>query len=91
MLNALKVVKDQDNPTQRLTAVSRTAITVLGQVCTIKTNRFYIPGETTISERLRKCSFDCGLFTMLYYVVLKLKDTTKEFADFKHQLNEKVL
>ena len=63
----------------------------LGQVCTVKTSRFYIPGETTISERLRKASFDCGIFTLLYYVVLKVSDRQKEFAELKLHIREKVL
>lgn len=56
----------------------------------MKTNRFYIPGETSVSERLRKSSFDCGTFTMLHYVAMKLGDKP-EFTEIKQFLKEKVL
>lgn len=44
-----------------------------------------------MSERLRKASFDCGIFTLLYFIVIKLKDSPKEFTEIKHMLKEKVL
>lgn len=57
---------------------------------TVKTNRFYIPGETSVSERLRKSSFDCGTFSMLTYVLKKLKDQAP-FTEIKTYIREKVL
>jgi hypothetical protein len=32
---------------------------------TVKTNRFYIPGETNMIERLRKDAMDKGLYATL--------------------------
>jgi hypothetical protein len=63
---------------------------VLSQTCTVKTNRFYIPGETSVSERLRKSSFDSGIFTMLHYVIMKLKEGD-DYTPLKQHLREKVL
>lgn len=60
------------------------------QVCTVKTNRFYIPGETSISERLRKSAFDCGTFTMLHYIIKNLKDSPSS-QEIKQFIREKVL
>lgn len=73
--NCLQIVHLQGAYNARLTEISKNAIYVMCQVCTVKTNRFYIPGETSISERLRKSAFDCGTFTMLHYIIKNLKDT----------------
>lgn len=89
--NALMLVSDQSNPNQRLAAISINAIKTLCTVCTVKTNRFYIPGETSISERLRKNSFDCGSFTLLHYIVKYLSDENPQNAEVKQYIREKVL
>jgi hypothetical protein len=41
-------------------------------VCTVRTNRFHIPGETGIAERLRKRSFDTGTVTLLQHLFAEL-------------------
>ena len=89
--NALMLVEAQSNPNQRLAEISINAIKVLCTVCTVKTNRFYIPGETSISERLRKNSFDCGSFTLLHYIVKYLQDGNPWYAEVKQYIREKVL
>lgn len=70
--------------------ISKNAVLILSTACTVKTNRFYIPGETSVSERLRKSSFDSGIFTMLHYIIMKLKDGA-EYSPLKQHLREKVL
>jgi len=74
MKNSLQIVEGQESKNQRLIQVSTNAIKILCTVATVKTNRFYIPGETSVSERLRKSSFDCGTFTMLSFILKNLKD-----------------
>lgn len=37
-------------------------------ICTVKANRFYIPGETKLVERLRKESFDKGIIATLTFI-----------------------
>lgn len=90
MKYSLQIVDEQDNPNKRLIEISINAIKVLSLICTVKTNRFYIPGETSISERLRKSSFDCGTFTMLHYIIMKLKDGP-DYTEIKQLVREKVL
>lgn len=86
----MKIVEEQDNPNSRFLEISKNAILVLSQTCTVKTNRYYIPGETSVSERLRKSSFDSGIFTMLNYIIMKLKDGS-DYTLLKQHLREKVL
>ena len=70
--------------------MSKNAILVLSITCTVKTNRFYIPGETSVAERLRKSSFDSGIFTMLHYIIMKLKEH-QDYTPLKQHIREKVL
>jgi len=58
-------------------------------VCTARKTQFYIPGETNLSERLRKRAFDSGTFTLLTYLFNQLKDVEKEpFKAVKEHLKE---
>ena len=50
-------------------------------VCTARKTQFYIPGETNLSERLRKRAFDSGTFTLLTYIYNQLREV--ETAPFK--------
>lgn len=59
-------------------------------ICTVKTSRFYIPGETNIVERLRKQSFDKGIFATLTFIYTSL-EKSGGFADIKEYIKEKVL
>lgn len=43
-----------------------------------------------MSERLRKSSFDSGIFTMLHYVIMNLKEG-EDYTPLKQHLREKVL
>lgn len=53
------------------------AIKLLCMVCSARKTQFYIPGETNLSERLRKRAFDSGTFTLLTYIYNELGDTDK--------------
>ena len=72
---ALRVVEDRENPTEQLIEISSLVIQVLIQVNSLTSNRVYIPGESKISERLRKCSFDSGTYFLFAYIFASLKDT----------------
>lgn len=51
-----------------LTELYQNAIKLLCIVCTARKTRFYIPGETNLSERLRKRTFDSGIYTLLTFL-----------------------
>ena len=55
---ALKVTEEKENPNETQVEICSLAIQALIQVNSLGSNRVYIPGESKISERLRKCSFD---------------------------------
>ena len=72
--------------------VLQNAIKLLCMVCTARKTQFYIPGETNLSERLRKRAFDSGTFTLLTYLFNQLKDVEKQpFKAVKEHLKEQVL
>ena len=61
-------------------------------VCTARKTQFYIPGETNLSERLRKRAFDSGTFTLLTYIFNSLKDVEKQpFKQIKEHIRDQVL
>jgi hypothetical protein len=65
-------------------------------VCTVKTNRFYIPGETKLVERLRKDAYDKGIFATLtfLYQTFQSQETSGgrgKFTDIKNYIRDKVL
>ena len=57
--------------------ILQNAIKLLCQVCTARKTQFYIPGETNLSERLRKRAFDSGTFTLLTFIFNSLKEVDK--------------
>ena len=72
--------------------IYQNAIKLLCMVCTARKNQFYIPGETNLSERLRKRAFDSGTFTLLSYLFNRLKDVDKNpFKSIKEHIKEQVL
>ena len=56
--------------------MSQNSIKLLCLICTPKTNKFYIPGETNLAERLRKRAFDSGTYSLLTYLYRELKVKT---------------
>lgn len=55
----------------------------------MKTNKYYIPGETGISERLRKRAYDSGTFSLLIHLYLNLK--SESFKDARNEINDKII
>lgn len=70
--------------------IKEETIHLLCMLCTVKTNRFYIPGETKMVENLKKIAFDNGLFTTLTYIYKSL-DTNDSYKEMKTLIREKVL
>lgn len=64
----ISVLDEQKKQSSRLMEIIIPTIRFLCQMCSVKTNKFYIPGETNLVERLRKRAFDCGTFTALTYI-----------------------
>lgn len=56
------------------------SIHVLCILCSAKTTKFHIPGETNISEILRKKAFDCGILSILTFINSHLSFKTKDQA-----------
>ena len=79
MRQSFSVLEAQENPNKRLVEISIISIKVLCTICTVRTNRFYVPGESNISERLRKKSFDMGVFTLLQQIYMRIKDSSSHF------------
>jgi hypothetical protein len=81
-----------DDLSDRLKTIKEETLRLLCTICTVKTNRFYIPGETNIVERLRKESFDKGIFAALTHIYQILNNKGGEkFRDIKQYIQEKVL
>lgn len=93
MNSALRVVEEIEKikPGQIL-QLRIESIRLLCMLCTVRTNRFYIPGETNLAERLRKRSFDSGVFTVLthLYKIFKGREG-QEFEGLRKDIREKVL
>ena len=62
----------------KLLELYKNAIKLLCLVCTARKTQFYIPGETNLSERLRKRAFDSGTFTLLTYLCNELAGCNSE-------------
>ena len=61
-------------------------------VCTARKTQFYIPGETNLSERLRKRAFDSGTFTLLTYLFNQLKDVQENpFKAIREHIQQQIL
>mmetsp|Transcript_25682 Transcript_25682/g.24967 ORF Transcript_25682/g.24967 Transcript_25682/m.24967 type:complete len:90 (+) Transcript_25682:1023-1292(+) len=65
-------------------------IKLLCVLSTVKTNKFYIPGETNMVEKLKKMAFDRGLVAVLTHIYRQL-DVSGQFPDIKKSIKEKVL
>lgn len=76
---ALKVIEEKDNPNEILVEICLQSIQTLINVNSLTSNRVYIPGESKIAERLRKCSFDQGTFILMMTIWDSLKDSESQF------------
>jgi|LauGreDrversion4_2_1035121.scaffolds.fasta_scaffold178699_2 hypothetical protein len=70
--HALLII-DEKELTERTKLIKEETIRLLCIICTVKTNRFYIPGETKLVERLRKDAFDKGIFATLTFIYQELR------------------
>jgi len=86
---SLSILEEQENPNKRLAEIGIVIVKALCTMCTVKTNRFYIPGETSLAESLRKKSFDTGIMTLLTHIHANLNATF--FKETKTYIQEKVL
>ena len=92
--NSLSFIENVNVPkvSVQMLEVYQNAIKLLCMVCTAKKNAYYIPGETNLSERLRKRAFDSGTFTLLTYLFNQLKDVEKSpFKQARLHIKENVL
>lgn len=75
-----------------LMEVLQNAIKLLCMVCSARKTQFYIPGETNLSERLRKRAFDSGTFTLLTHLFNELRDVdTNPFKAIREHIRDQVL
>jgi len=74
-----------DEVSDRTLALKEATVKLLCVLCTVKTSRFYIPGETHIVERLRKESFDKGIFATLTWLFQTLSGVSYA-KDLKKQV-----
>lgn len=75
---SLSFVEDEK---QKKNEICVNCIKLLCMICTPRTNKFYIPGETNVAERLRKKAFDSGLFSLLTHIARELK--TKQCEEYQ--------
>lgn len=87
------VVEEQDKARPRqILDLGIVAIKLLCLLCTARTNRFYIPGETNLAERIRKRAFDSGTFTVVTSLFRQLKGNEKvPFTTIRQEIRTKVL
>lgn len=90
--HALAMIEDKEM-TRRTQEFREETVRLLCIVCTVKTNRFYIPGETKLVERLRKNAFDKGIFAVLTFIYKSISSETtrNKFSDIKNYIRDKVL
>jgi hypothetical protein len=62
------VLTDEKELHERTRQIKEETVKLLCIISTVKTNRFYIPGETKMVERLRKDAFDKGIYAILTYL-----------------------
>ena len=89
------LISEESIINERIKMIKEETVRLLCVICTVKTNRFYIPGETKFVERLRKNAFDKGIFATLTFIYQSLskdeKKTVIRFEEIKKYVKEKVL
>jgi len=89
---ALKLLDEIQNPNEGLLEISQSALLNLITVNSLNSSRVYIPGETNISERLRKSSFECGTYFLVTHIYENIKDIESNYFKLTIQiLQEKYL
>lgn len=89
---AMNIIEEQKNhkPSRGAQICLNTA-KLLCNLSTVKTTRYYIPGETNTAERLRKYAFDSGIFTLLNYLYNNLNKNKQPFSELRDYIKTKVL
>jgi hypothetical protein len=64
--NCLKI--GSEDPFSPQAQISIICTKILIAVCSLNGSRVYIPGETNLSDQLRKRSYDCGTYAILVFV-----------------------
>jgi len=85
------VLTNEKELTERTRIIKEETVKLLCIICTVKTNRFYIPGETKMVERLRKDAFDKGIFATLTYLYYNLPSNSNNLTNLKTFIKDKVL
>ena len=67
-------LKNTPKANSKLIELYQNAIKLLCLVCAARKTQYYIPGETNLSERLRKRAFDSGTYTLLTYLYNEMKE-----------------
>ena len=89
LYNAFKLCDEKEINTRTI-KVKEETVKLLCILSTVKTSRFYIPGETNMVERLRKDAFDRGLFAGLTHIY-RVLEGNGNFPEMKKYIREKVL
>lgn len=83
--------KDKQQP-RKVLELGIASVKLLLLLCSSRTNKFYIPGETNLSERLRKRAFDSGTYTVVTHLFKALKGCEKRpFSDVRQEIRQRVL
>ena len=81
---------DEKELSERTYFIKEETVRLLCVICTVKTNRFYIPGETKMVESLRKDAFDKGIFATLTFIYKSIHSSGRS-EEIKEYVKEKVL
>ena len=89
LLKHALILIDDKELTERTRKIKEETVRLLCILCTVKTNRFYIPGETKLVERLRKEAFDKGIFATLTYLYHNLDSRSENLNEIRNHIKEK--
>lgn len=89
--HVLALVEEESWVSERTKEIKEETVKLICIICTVKTNRFYIPGETKMVERLRKEAFDKGIFAALTYLYHNISSNNTQLIDIRNFIRDKVL
>ena len=90
MNNAIQITSDGQT-IDRTREVLEESVKLLCVIASVKTNRFYIPGETNLVEKLRKKSMESGVFALLSYINFTIKESNPSYQVIRKYIKEKSL
>lgn len=91
MKNSLLITVEDSETINRTRELLEESIRILCWLSTVKTNRFYIPGETNLVEKLRKRAMDNGIFAAISTIYYNLKPQNPSCERMKKYIREKSL